>query len=177
MLPDFGGLVMRRAVVLALGVLELALAGILLTIGLLLPGESAVRDNFDRVERVTESTEKQVATLREQVRTVRDAKVQRFLKEYDQQLPHLKQRLQGDVTFETARESSKSLDTLARAMDGWANSLDPSLVQHLSDGSLRLASFLDDSVATAAGRSAARLERTTEFVRKGAEGLTRLLKE
>ncbi|MBI1918082.1 MAG: hypothetical protein HYS12_25605 [Planctomycetes bacterium] len=168
---------MRRAVFFALGVLELAVASILLTIGLLLPAESAVRDNFNRITQVADSTEAQVKALREQVGTVHDEKVQSFLKDLGPHLPRLKQRLQGDVTFETAREASQSLGTLASAMEEWANTLDPALVQNLSDGTLRLASFLDDSVVTTAGKSAARLEKTTEALRKDADVLTRLVKD
>src|SRR5205807_2621320 len=89
----------------------------------------------------------------------------------------LKQRLQGEVSFDSAREVSQSLGTLASAMEEWANTLDPALVQQLSDGTLRLASFLDDSVASTAGKSAARLERTTEALRKDAVVLTRLLRD
>ena len=43
---------MRRAVFFALGVLELAVASILLAIGLLLPAASAVRDNFNDAVKV-----------------------------------------------------------------------------------------------------------------------------
>src|SRR6266508_1268911 len=146
-LPVSGGLVMRRTVFFALGVLELAVAGILVTIGLLMPAESAVRDNFARVERVTANTEKQVDSLRNQVGTVRDPEVQRFLKDLGPHLPRIKQRLQGDGTFEMAREASRSMGSLASAMEEWANAMDPALVQQLNDGTQRLASFLDDSVA------------------------------
>src|SRR5262245_38745974 len=168
---------MRRAVFFALGVLELAVASILLAIGLLLPAASTVRDKFDRIEQVVDNTEEQVAELRKQVGTVRDERVQKFLKDLGPHLPRLKQRLRGDVTFETAREASQSLGTLARAMEEWANTLDPALIQSLSEGTLQLASFLDDIVATTAGKSAARLEKTTETLRKDAEVLTRLLKD
>src|SRR5262249_14870831 len=134
-------------------------------------------DNFNRIEKVANRTEQQVKALREQVGTVRDPEVRRFLKDLGPHLPRLKQRLEGDATFETAREVSQSLGLLARAMEEWANTLDPALVQSLSDGTLRLASFLDDSVATTAAKSAARLEKTTEALRKDAETLTRLLKD
>src|SRR5947209_5943468 len=103
---------MRRAIFFALGILELAVASILLAIGLLLPAASAIRENFNRIEQVTESAEKQVGDLQVQVATVRDPKVQRFLADLGPHLPRLKQRLQGDVTFETAREASQSLGTL-----------------------------------------------------------------
>src|SRR5262245_53897039 len=168
---------MRRSLFVALGVLELTVAGILLTIGLLLPVESAVRDNFKRVERVADNTEMQVVALRNQVGRVRDPQVQRFLKDLGPHLPRIKQRLQGDATFETAREASRSMGSLASAMEEWANAMDPALIQHLNDGTQRLASFLDDSVAKTAGQSAARLEKTTEALRKDAEVLTRLLKD
>src|SRR5262249_38293785 len=118
---------MRRAVFFALGVLELAVASILLALGLLLPAASAVRDNFTRIERVADSTELQVKALREQVGTVRDPKVQRFLTDLGPHLPRLTQRLKGGVPNESAREVSQSLGTLARAMEEWANTLDPAL--------------------------------------------------
>ena len=51
---------MRRAVFFALGVLELAVASILLAIGLLLPAASAVRENFNRIKQVADNTEQQV---------------------------------------------------------------------------------------------------------------------
>jgi DNA repair exonuclease SbcCD ATPase subunit len=168
---------MRCVLSFALGILELAVASILLALGLLLPAASDVRQNFNRIEHVADRSEKQVQALREQVGTVRDPKVQQFLADLGPHLPRLKERLKGDVSFESAREVSQSLGTLARAMEEWANSLDPALVKQLSDGTLQLASFLDDSVATTASTSAARLEKTTAALRKDAEVLTRLLKD
>src|SRR5438270_9525466 len=145
---------MRRAVFLALGVLELAVAGILLAVGLLLPASADVRQNFDRAERATASARRQVVSVREQVQTVRDPRVQRFLRDLEPHLPGLKRRLQGDLNFATVGEAAQSLGSLADAMEGWAQSLDPALVRNLSDGAARLASFLDDGVAAGAARSA-----------------------
>src|SRR2546423_15524114 len=110
---------MRRAIFFALGVLELAVASILLAIGLLLPAASAVRENFNRIEQVADNTAQQVQALREQVGTVRDPKVQQFLADLGPHLPRLKERLRGDVSLESAREVSQSLDSLARAMEEW----------------------------------------------------------
>ncbi len=168
---------MRRPVTLALGVLELAAAGILLAAGLLLPSAGEVRQGFDRLERVTAATSQQVASVREQVRTVRDPRLQQFLTQLEPHLPRIKKRLQGDVNLETVRQANRSLGSMATALEEWAGALDPALVGQLSDGAVRLADFLDKSVAAAAGDAAARLEKTTEALRKDADALTLLLRD
>ena len=52
-------------------------------------------------------------------------------------------------------ELPRTLGSLASGMEAWAGALDPELVRQLHDGVTRLAAFLDESLAPAAGRSAA----------------------
>ena len=148
---------MRRAFFLCLGLLELAVAGVLLAIGLLLPGPTAVRQTFGQAERVTASAQKQVTLLGDELKTVDGRRVQRLVQEIEPTLP-------------------RTLSSLAGGMEAWAGALDPELVTQLHDGVTRLANFLDQSVAPAAGRSAERLEKATETLRKNALALKELLK-
>lgn len=147
---------MRRAFFLGLGLLELAVAGVLLAIGLLLPDPDAVRQTFNRAERVTASAQKQVALLSDELNTVDGKRVQRLVRDIEPTLP-------------------RTLGSLAGGMEAWADALDPELITQLHDGTTRLANFLDQSVAPAAGRSADRLEKATETLRKNALALNQLL--
>jgi uncharacterized phage infection (PIP) family protein YhgE len=168
---------MRRAIFLALGVLELAAAVLLVVMGFVLPGPRAVRENFNRVAQVTESSRQQVESVHNEMGTIRDERLQKFLAELQPHLPRLKERLEGDVNLEGVRQVNASLGNLATAMEEWANALDPALVEELSTGAGRLATFLDGSVADAASKAADRLEKTTDTLRKDAEVLSRLLRD
>src|SRR5437899_2244179 len=97
---------MRRTVFVVLGVFELALAGVLVGIGLLLPGPDAVRAGFARAERVTASSQKQVALLRTELAAMRGPRVQRLIREVEPRLP-------------------RTLGSLAGGMEAWAGALDP----------------------------------------------------
>ena len=143
---------MRRAVFLCLGLFELAVAGVLLAIGLLLPTPASVRETFGRAGRVTASAHKQVNLLSDELGAVGGLRVQRLAREIEPELP-------------------RTLGSLASGMEAWAGALDPELVSQFHDSVTRLASFLDESVAPAAGRSAERLEKTTAALRKDSRSL------
>ena len=148
---------MRRTVFLVLGVFELAIAAVLLAIGVLLPGPLGVRASFARAERLTGNGQKQLTMLSSELAELRSPRVRQLALKVE---PRLK----------------RTLGSLAEGMDTWARALDPQLVQQLSDGVAQLASFLDQSVAPVAGRSAARLEKTSAALQEDALVLGQLLK-
>src|SRR5262245_58716741 len=168
---------MRRSVFLTLGLLELAAAGLLVAVAFQLPGGRQVERSFAQAQRVTGETAKQIAFLREDLQKVHDPRVVELLKKLEPQLPRIQARLRADdLNPDVLVEANQSLGKLAEGLKAWGEALDPALVQELSEGVGKLASFLDEKVAPAAGTAAGRLEKSIGLLREDALKLSKLLK-
>src|SRR5438552_13769871 len=100
--------VMRRAVFLGLGLFELAAAGLLVFLGLLLPAGSDVERGFDRAGSLTRETVTQVGYLRDQLASVN--------------------------TNAGLKEARDGLDSVAEGMEAWARALEPETITRLRQG-------------------------------------------
>src|SRR6516162_5521172 len=67
---------MRRLVFLVMGLLELAVAGVLVAFGWQLPRPADVDHTFDRAENVTQRTSNQVKLFRQQIHDLRRPELQ-----------------------------------------------------------------------------------------------------
>jgi uncharacterized phage infection (PIP) family protein YhgE len=167
---------MRRAWFVGLGVLELAVAAVLLSFGWQLPGTAEVDQSFRSVEHVTERTGHQVRLLRDQVHDLRQPEMDQVAGRLQTQMRKVTRTLRAQsIDFETVRTMHDSLGDVAVGLNSLADTLDPESVGKLGDGLGSTADYLE-KVAPAAARAADRLEASTESLRVDAAALASLLR-
>ncbi len=170
---------MRRSVFLTLGMLELAVAVILVAVGWQLPGPAQVHEQLDRVCRVGQETEHQLKTLRGQLQVLRERRPQ---------LHELALRLRQDmrtvtdqlrtqqIDYPTLTRVSDALGDVATGLDGLSETLDAEGVARVGMGLKTAADYLENQVAPAASEVAGRLDRATADMKADAERLSSLLR-
>jgi uncharacterized phage infection (PIP) family protein YhgE len=171
---------MRRCVFTAMGVLEAAVALVLLGFAWYLPGPSDVHDKVDRVEKVSKQSSKQVGHLRAQVHGLRERQpvVRDLAQRMDQHTKEITGNLRDQqLDYDTVRTVSDSLGDVAAGLDGLSQALDPKGVQDTARGFGAAADYLDDNLAPGADRAAKQLEKSTEALRADAVRLAALLRE
>ncbi len=169
---------MRRVLFVTLGVLEFAIAAVLVVFGWQLPSNSDVDQSFGRLERVTERTGNQVRLLRDHVHELRDPEVQEMAGRLQTQVRKVTGPLRGQtLDFETVRTMSSALGDVANGLDDMANTLDADSVGRLGEGLGTAASYLDEKVAPNAAKAAEQLETSTELLRADAKLLAELLRD
>jgi uncharacterized phage infection (PIP) family protein YhgE len=171
---------MRRCVFTAMGVLEAAVALVLLGFAWYLPGPSDVHDKVERVEKVSNQSSKQVANLRGQVHALRER--QPVVRDLAQRLDRHTKDITGNLKeqqldYDSVRTVSDSLGDVASGLDGLSGALDPKGVQETARGFGATADYLDGNLAPAADKAARQLEKSTEALRLDAVRLAALLRE
>lgn len=168
---------MRRLLFLAFGLLEIAVAVVLLSFGLTLPGSDEVQRNVGAVERVTVRTGRQVRLLHDQVHELRDPELRRTADRMQTQLHRVAGTLRSrNIDFETVRTMSRSLGDVADGLDSLAKTLDPTTLGRIGEGLGATATFLDEKVAPAAAQAAEHLEGSTQLLQEDAKRLAELLR-
>jgi uncharacterized phage infection (PIP) family protein YhgE len=168
---------MRRAWFLGLGVLELAVAAVLLSFGWQLPGTADVEQSFGAVEHVTERTGRQVRLLRDQVHDLRRPEMEEVAGRLQTQMRKVTRTLRAQgLDFDTVKTMRDSLGDVAAGLGSLADTLDPDGLGRLGDGLGTTADYLD-KVVPAAARAADRLDASTEALRADAASLAALLRE
>jgi uncharacterized phage infection (PIP) family protein YhgE len=168
---------MRRAWFVGLGVLELAVAAVLLSFGWQLPGGADVERSFGSAERVTERTARQVRLLRDQVHDLRQPEMDELAGRLQTQMRKVTRTLRAQgVDFDTVRTMSDSLGDVTAGLNSLADTLDADSVGKLGEGLGTTADYLD-RVAPAAAKAADRLDASTAALRSDAAGLAALLRE
>jgi ABC-type transporter Mla subunit MlaD len=169
---------MRRALFLILGLLEFAVAVVLVTFGWQLPGTDDIRHGFGSVEHATARTGDQVHLLRDQVHDLRRPELDETAARLQTQMHKVTGVLRSQtLDFETVSTMSESLGDVADGLNGLASTLDPDSVGKLGDGLGATADFLDQKVAPAAAQAADHLDSSTEALRTDAKALADLLHE
>ena len=169
----------RRAVFLSLGVLELLVAVVLAGFAWQLPGPREVHDRVGRVARVSRDSSAQVEALREQVQALRERRpqLQALALRLQKQLRELDGNVKSrQVDYTTVRTISESLGESAEGLDGLAQALDPQGVGQFGKGLGTAADYLDEKVAPGAARAAEGLEKATAGLRTDALRLSALLR-
>src|SRR5262245_39909973 len=129
------GSVMRRVVLLVVGALELAIAGVLIHTGQRLPAPAEVERGFDRMDGATHQASRQVGILRRQVTEVRRPEVQAAATKLKGQTKTVTAMAQAQqVDFATVASLRDSLAQVATGLDGLAETLDPDKVAELGTG-------------------------------------------
>src|SRR5262245_20255989 len=128
---------MRKAVFVVLGLLELAVAVVLVVFGSQLPRDAEVGDTFGKAERVTRNSSTQVQLVRRHL--------------HDLRRPELPKEMRAtgtpprqSIDFEMIGATKDALGDLAAGLDGLAQMLDPDTVAKLSEGLGATASYLDE---------------------------------
>jgi uncharacterized phage infection (PIP) family protein YhgE len=170
---------MRRFIFTIMGILEAAVAVVLLGFAWYLPGPSDVHDKVARVEKVSKQSSSQVAHLRSQVQALRarQPSVRRLAQDLDAHTKEITNNLKAQqVDYATVLTVSNSLGDAAKGLDGLAQTLDPKDVKQLGDGFGATADFLD-RVAPSADQTATDLEKAVALLQADALRLAALLRE
>lgn len=168
---------MRRTIFLTLGILEFAVAGLLIEVGGQLPHPGEVNRGFDRAERVTRHAGAQVSILRRQVHDLRRPELQELAGRLRSQTRTVTATLRHQqIDFQTVGTMRDALADVAAGLEGLANTLDPASIGKLGDGLGETANFLDNQLVPAASRTADRLEQSTAALQADARRLSALVR-
>jgi ABC-type transporter Mla subunit MlaD len=169
---------MRRVAFLLMGVLELAVAGVLVAFGYQLPGRSDVDQTFDRAAAVTGHTRQQVKIFRQQVHDLRRPELHDLGRQLQAETRTVTATLKSQsVDFDRVRTVGEAMGDVANGLDGLGEALDGETLGKVGQGLGVTASYLDEQVAPAAGRAADGLDEATAGLRDDSRKLCALLRQ
>jgi hypothetical protein len=169
---------MRRIIFFVLGILEGAVAVVLLLLGLQLPARSEVERGFRAAERVSGDAGIQVRILRHQVQDLRRPELQQLAARVKKQTHVVTAMLRSQqVDFDTVRTMRDALGESADGLDGLAAALDGSRVVKLGNALGSTADLLEERVIPGAARAADRIDAGTRALAEDGRTLSALLKE
>jgi DNA repair ATPase RecN len=168
----------RRIVFVLMGLLELAVAGVLLAFGWQLPRQSDVDHTFQRAETVTQRTSNQVRLFRQQVHDLRRPELQDLSRQLQAESRTVTSTLKSQtVDFDRLATVSDAMGDVANGLDGFGEALDGDNLGKVAQGFGATASYLDEQVAPTAGKAADRLDASTAALRADAKKLSELLRQ
>lgn len=169
---------MRRLLFIGLGVLEAAIAVTVVVIAVQLPSRDDVSNNFDRVEKVTDGTEKQVRLMKHQVA---DLRKQDFPTKAEQLRVHTRTAAESanrqQIDFQTVDAIARSLADVSKGLTLWADTVDAERMKQVSKGLGETATYLDKGVADPSEKAAADLEIALGNLEKDSAKLAILLRQ
>lgn len=169
---------MRRLIFSIVGILEGAIAVVLVSLGAQLPSQDEVTAGFQGADRVTSNANRQVHILRRQVQDLRRPELQHLADRVQQQTRLVTATMKDQqIDFETVATMRDALGEVANGLDSLAQTLDPATIGKLSEGLGEMADYLDKQVVPGAEQAADQLERTTQNLRKDARLLSELLRQ
>jgi uncharacterized phage infection (PIP) family protein YhgE len=169
---------MRRLVFLVLGVLEVIVGLLLVSLGLQVPGTQQVDSSFQSAQRVTDRAGSQVQLLRQQVHSVRRMELQQLATRLQKQTRTVTATLRSQrLDFETVRGMRDGMAEDSHGLDTLADSLDGDGLARMGKGLGETASFLDQRVIPSAGRAADHLDASTALLGTDAQRLEMVLRE
>jgi uncharacterized phage infection (PIP) family protein YhgE len=169
---------MRRTLFRVLGVLELLVALVLVSLAYELPGTEEVERSFQSAERVTDRTGTQVKLLRQHVQDLQRMELQQLSGRLQKETRAVTAMIRGQsVDFDTVRAMSDALGEVAGGLNNLADTLDPTAVGKLSAGLGEAADFLDKKAVPSARQAADQIDESTASLQEDARRLSLLLKE
>jgi hypothetical protein len=118
---------MRRVLFPIMGVLEGAVAVVLVWFGLQLPSHDEVAAGFQSADHVTSNAEKQVKILRRQVQELRRPELMQLAERLQSQTQTVTANVKDQpLDFETVQTMHDALAEIAESLDGVARTLGPS---------------------------------------------------
>jgi uncharacterized phage infection (PIP) family protein YhgE len=169
---------MRRLFLYTLASLEAAVAAALVVIGLQLPTRQEVSDNFARVGKVTDGSERQVRLMKVQVA---DLRTHDFAGKAEQLRRHTRTAAdtagRQKIDFKTVEAISSSLADVSRGLTAWADTVDAERMKQVSTGLGEAAGFLETGVVAPSEKSAGELETALAGLEKESGRLATLLRQ
>jgi DNA repair exonuclease SbcCD ATPase subunit len=169
---------MRRLVFLVMGLLELAVAGVLVAFAWQLPREADVDRTFERAGQVTQRTGGQVKLFRKQVHDLRRPELQDLGRQLQAQTKTVTFTLRSQsVDFDRLHTVGDAMGDVASGLDGLGEALDGGNLGRIGDALGATASYLDEKVAPTAGQAAKHLDESTAGLADDAKKLSALLRQ
>jgi DNA repair ATPase RecN len=169
---------MRRTIFLSVGLLEVAVGVVLVSLGCQLPGTAEVDRSFERAGRVTDRANAQVQILRHQVEDLRRMELQELSARLQKQTRAVTATLRTQsVDFEAVAAMRDALGEVANGLRGLADTLNPESIGRLSTGLGETAAFLEEKVIPSAQEAADVLDKSTAGLRADGRRLAALLRE
>jgi uncharacterized phage infection (PIP) family protein YhgE len=169
---------MRRFALAGLGLLELAVAAVIVLLARQLPAPEKIARNFEHVRKATSGAVRQVDLLRQQVEELRDQDFTFAAKELRDNTRAVAATLQNTrVDFQTLEALAGALGDVARGLTGWADTIDAERLKKISEGLGTTASFLEDNVVGSAMKAATSLEEAVAGLEADARRLSKLLQQ
>jgi hypothetical protein len=167
----------RRTVFLVLGVLEFAVAAVLVSLGWQLPATAEVQQGFEHAGQVTRRAGEQVRMSRQQVHDLRRPEVQQLAERLRSHTQVVTRDLRArSIDYDKVEGMRDALGKAADGLDGAAKGVDAMPVADLRDGLGDLASYLDKGVIPTAEKSADDLDQSVKGLRDDARHLEELLR-
>jgi uncharacterized phage infection (PIP) family protein YhgE len=169
---------MRRTVFLIFGLLELAVAVVLIRLGSEIPRSAEVNHSFESASRVTDRAGTQVRLLHKQVQGLRRLELEQISTRLQKETRAVTATLQAQaVDFDTVCTMRDALGDVGNGLDSMAETLDPVAIGKLSNGLGEMASFLNEKVVPTAQQAADHLDEATEGLRADARRLSTMLRD
>ncbi len=168
---------MRRTLFLVLGILEFAIAAVLVSLGWQLPRTAEVEESFDRADQVTRRAGDQVRLSRQQLHALRRPQVQQLADRLRKQTHVVTRDLRARaIDYEKVAAMRDALGKAADGLDRSAKGVEAVPVAELRDGLGDLASYLDRGVVPTAEKSADDLDQSVKGLHDDARHLEELLR-
>jgi len=137
---------MHRAGLVSLGIIEAALAAVLMTLALQLPDAAMADRQVDRIDHATASTRKQVQLIHAQVDEARRKDFPQLARQYRVQSEAIVSNLRATaVDFQAIEAMSQALGAASKGLDGWADTLDARRYRPIAGSLGMLAELIDGS--------------------------------
>lgn len=168
---------MRRVVFLILGLLELAVGFVLLSLGAQLPDNEEVDRGFQGAERVTRNAGTHARIMRRQVEDLRKPKLHQLARDLQEQT-HAVTKLVNEqkVDYHSVQAMRDALDDAAVSLDELSTGLDGSRVQKLGEGLGDAANLLEERIIPGTSKAAEEIESASKQLRSDAKQLATALR-
>ena len=168
---------MRKILFVTFGLIELALAGVLVLVSQRLPSQERVEDSTKAVQQVLKQTGEQVGFAKTEIEGLRDPNVQQSLAKIQKDLPKITEMLRNqNLSYDSLRQMKMALGNVRIGAGNLAKTLDPKDAQKLSLGLKTTADYFEKEVGPAASNAAQRLEKSTTLLAADAKALAQVLK-
>jgi len=169
---------MRRFVLIGLGVLELAVAIVLVLFSQQLPDRERVSQRFTHFGNVTRGAENQIASLQGQFSDLKRPEMQLAAQRLGEQTRKITEVLKkSHLDFNSLTAMNQGLADVAKGLDSWSQTLNPEQIQKLSEGFGTAAKFLDDNLAESAMTAANGIEEAINALKTDALKLSAMLQK
>ena len=168
---------MRRVIFLILGLLELSVGVVLLTLGAQLPDHDEVQQGFQGAERVTQNAGTQARIMRRQVQDLRRPELQQVASRLQKQTHSVTALLnEQKIDYKAVRSMRDALDEAAVSLDALSSGLDGSNLRKLGEGLGDAAGLIEERLIPGTAKTAEQVEAATQQMRGDAKQLAEIMR-